>query len=67
MTDREWLHTLDHLAADADEDDSVAQLAAEAHEAEVLKIPAWHVDVRSAFVEAPDGTLVDKDDLLGRT
>lgn len=59
--EREWRHTLDHLSQG---DDEIAQEAAAALEAATLRMPAAHFDANSAFGTMPDGTIIDKDDLL---
>jgi hypothetical protein len=59
---REWRHTLERAA---EGDDGFAEDAARALETEILTTPPYRCDVKSAFVETPDGRLIDKDDLRG--
>lgn len=62
--DREWQRTLEALLQG---DDEVARDAAAEYERATLRKPAWRHDVRSAFVEMPDGSLIDRDELVRPT
>ncbi len=62
--ERDWRHSLEHLS---EGDDQVARAAAEELEAATLRKPPWRSDVKSAFMETPDGALVDKSELVARS
>jgi hypothetical protein len=56
--EREWRRTLDHLS----EGDGITQQAAAELEALTMRLLAYRVQVKFAYVEASDGSFIDKDE-----